>query len=304
MYSQMLNFVFSNFLNKDTQKDAHFGFKPLKNQNRANIAKGQGNERAKKAKRCCKCQDLRILAPKGPRSAALKQRCLRYPRSRQLGRGVQLTNHPKFAKFSPLPPHYQLVVPSFLVVWVTEGWLVVRYGVWLVCFPTSAWAGAWTALNWRKYRNLRVRNAGRGEGRKRFWTATANGHTGIYGCGRLACPSIPSFYVNGGSPGSRQLRFRPFAPFCSKVSRERRQAVTQQVAREEQQKRSTGLAQRSPGPGNDRVGECDWEKFDLARTLEVDSVEDKIPHQMHIPVWRAPLSSELSQAGIRAVALF
>ena len=75
----------------------------------------------------------------------------------------------------------------------------------------------------------------------------------------VALPVHPSplFYVNGGSPGSRQLRFRPFAPFCSKVSRERRQAVTQQVAREEQQKRSTGLAQRSPGPDNDRVGECD-----------------------------------------------
>ena len=39
------------------------------------------------------------------------------------------------------------------------------------------------------------------------------------------------------------LGLRPFAPFCSKTPRERRLAVTQQVAREEQQKRSTSLAQ-------------------------------------------------------------
>ena len=37
--------------------------------------------------------------------------------------------------------------------------------------------------------------------------------------------------------------FRPFAPFCSKMPRERRLAVTQQVAREEQQNRFTSLAQ-------------------------------------------------------------
>ena len=39
------------------------------------------------------------------------------------------------------------------------------------------------------------------------------------------------------------LGLRPFAPFCSKTPRERRLAVTQQVARDEQQKRSTSLAQ-------------------------------------------------------------
>ena len=41
-------------------------------------------------------------------------------------------------------------------------------------------------------------------------------------------------------------------------------------------------AVRSPGPGYGMGGDCDWAKVDLARTLEVDSVEDKLPHQIHI----------------------